>query len=275
MRPTPLFTSLPPRVRRLARDGQDQGPAWTRACIQSWQRAGYRVVSVNSAAEADSVRAAYPGIEVAEVARDGQARTGRPLIYVADLLSMMAHCNQSCAALANADVMFTSAAIERLAGWQPEGFAFSGRIDVDDFRFSNPRLHGGVDFVIAQTCHLKDLAVPDFLFGTPWWDYWLPLALTGQGVQGVKLTAQGLPVIAHLAHEERWNHGDFLANFALFSRALADQACGSSTTRVPDGKPDQSNAMLNLCMAIARATSAMIHKNHTLLELGQTDAVTP
>lgn len=272
----PLFTSLPPRVQRTAADGQDQGPAWTRACIASWQRAGYHVVSVNAAAEAAAVRAAYPGIEVTEVTRDGAARTGRPLVHLPDLLALMASCGQRSAALANADVMFSAQAVQHLRGWQPDGFGFSGRIDVDDFACANPRLHGGVDFVIANTRCLRDLDVPDFLFGTPWWDYWLPLALTGRGVPGVKLAAHGLPVILHLAHAERWNHGDFIANFALFQRALAGQALGVAAApwQAADRPSDRpSDTMLQLCMAIGRATSAMIHENHPVFDLTHSAAV--
>lgn len=267
MNRTPLFTSLPPRVKRLAPDGEDRGPAWTHLCLQSWQRAGFEVVSVNAACEADEVRAAYPGITVSPVQRDGRARTGRPLVYLADLLALMAGCDQPQAALANADVMFTAQAIAGLPGWRAQGFVFSGRIEIDDFQFANPRLHGGVDFVMAETRHLQGLAVPELLFGTPWWDYWLPLAMAGRGVPVAKLQAQGLPVIAHLAHPERWSREDFLANFALFTHALAQQAQGLPPLPAPAGAATGAETMLPMCLAFSRAMSALIHNDNPVLEL--------
>jgi hypothetical protein len=255
----PLFTSIPPRVKRLIAGGQDVGPAWTRACVASWRRAGYRVVSVNAQCEVDEVRQQYPELEVVGVARDGRARTGRPLVFVADMLALMAGCGHRSAAIANADVMCMSDAIERLRGWETEGFAYSNRLDIDDPALSNPRLHGGMDFLIVNTRHLGGLTVPDFLFGTPWWDYWLPMALTGLGVKGARLSVNQLPLIAHLAHTDRWNGTDFVGNFAVYAQALADMS------RASDGPP--SPAMLEVCARIARSTSTLVHEGNPVQEL--------
>jgi hypothetical protein len=259
----PLFTSIPARVSRRLPDGREVGAAWTRACIASWQRAGYDVVSVNAASESAEVRARHPDIEVVEVGRDGQAASGRPLVYVADLLAAMARSGQRSVALANADVMCMNDATALLRGWEPEGFAFSNRLDVDDPGGANPRLHGGVDFLIVNTRHLQNLAAPDFLFGTPWWDYWLPLALMARGAPGRRLALNGLPVVAHLAHPERWNRADFIGNFERFSRALADAAVQPDANDA-SGAPD---AMLALSLHIARSTSGMIHQLNGVLDL--------
>jgi hypothetical protein len=259
VRQIPLFTSIPPRVKRLIHDGQDIGPAWTRGCIASWQRAGYRVVSVNAHCEVDEVRRQYPDVQVVGVARDGRARTGRPLVFVADMLALMADSGHRSAAIANADVLCMNDAIDRLRGWEPEGYAYSNRMDIDDPQFSNPRLHGGMDFLIANTHHLRTLTVPDFLFGTPWWDYWLPMALTGLGVKGARLSVNQLPLIAHLAHADRWNGADFLGNFALYAQAMAAQASS------PAGQ--SSPAMLEVCLRMARSTSTMVHEHNPVQEL--------
>jgi hypothetical protein len=259
MPPIPLFTSIPPRVQRVIHGQQDVGAAWTRACITSWQRAGYRVVSVNAHCEVAEIRRQHPDVDVVGVARDGRVRTGRPLVFIADMLALMADCGHTSAAIANADVLCMNDAADRLRGWQPDGFAYSNRVDIDDPQLSNPRLHGGMDFLIANTRHLRTLDVPDFLFGTPWWDYWLPMALTAQGVQGARLAVNNLPLIAHLAHDDRWKSVDLLANFARYAQSLADQA------RQPGGEP--APAMLDICLRIARSTSTMVHECNPVQEL--------
>jgi len=260
----PLYTSIPARVSRRTPDGQESGPAWTRACIASWQQAGYDVISLNAAGEAAQVRAAHPGVEVVEVARDGSARGGRPLVYVADMLALMAASGHATVAIANADVMCMADAASQLRGFTPHGFAYSNRLDIDDPSGSGARQHGGVDFVIIEARHLQGLAVPDFLFGTPWWDYWLPMALMSRGVAGTRLAFNGLPVIAHLAHSERWDRADFMANYTLFAQAMAEQSLAAGGA----GSGPAADAVLGLYMDVARSTSGTIHRLNPVSDLG-------
>lgn len=251
----PLFTSIPARISRRTPDGQEAGPAWTRACIDSWKNAGYDVVSVNAVSEAAQVRQAYPGVEVVEVQRDGSVRNGRPLVYVSDMLALMAASGHASVAIANADVLCLADAAAMLRGWQPQGFAYSNRLDIDDRSGAGARQHGGMDYLIVNTPHLEGLAAPDFLFGTPWWDYWLPLALMSRGIPGTRLSLNGLPVIAHLAHTERWNSADFMGNYTLFAHAMAVQAA------IAPG------ATLGLYIDVARSTSDTIHRLNPVTEL--------
>src|SRR6266850_7857022 len=50
-----LFTSLPPGTTRIV-NGQDFGPAYQRACIDSWIAAGFDVVSLNPESEIAQLR---------------------------------------------------------------------------------------------------------------------------------------------------------------------------------------------------------------------------
>src|ERR1700730_10574743 len=44
----PLITSIPPAISRLDAKGVEIGEAYQLACIESWKRAGFEPVSVNS-----------------------------------------------------------------------------------------------------------------------------------------------------------------------------------------------------------------------------------
>ena len=50
-----LFTSLPPGTTRIV-NGHDFGPAYQRACIDSWIAAGFDVVSLNPESEVAQLR---------------------------------------------------------------------------------------------------------------------------------------------------------------------------------------------------------------------------
>lgn len=267
-----LYTSIPPVVSRIV-TGHDAGLEWTRMCIASWKRTGYNVVSFNSGAEAQRVSEIYSDVNVIEVSRDGSTITGRPQVYLSDMLSIATKTNQSFFALANADVLFLTDAAAALKDWVPnDGFAYSNRLDIQDLVGTSPQLHGGVDFVIVNANDLSGLDFPDFLFGTPWWDYWLPLVLNCKGVKGRRLTHNGLPVIAHLFHQDQWSHAQFLNNFTLFTNALATMV--SQRTKWPsdvstvDMSTGLPGAMLKFCLEYAKASSSMIHQENLVIDVG-------
>jgi len=266
-----FYTSIPLKISRIV-GGREVGLIWTRTCIDSWRKAGYDVVSVNSASEAEQISSIYPDVTVQAVERDGMATVGRPLVYLSDLLSVARLDTCSHIAIANADVMFLNDAAVALKGWIPElGFAYSTRLDIDDLAGSNPRLHGGVDFIILKTSDLQGLELPDFLFGTPWWDYWLPLVMNCKGVKGCRLAFNDLPVIAHLFHADRWSQDDFLSNFLLFidaiSNVINDRKKLSDSVYQIDHITGFPGPMLKICLEFAKCSSGIIHKENHVFNL--------
>ena len=83
-----LVTSVPPRLKRKAPDGQDFGPAYQRRCVASWLAEGWDVVSVNPAAECETVREAHPGLRVEAVDGSASAAFGKPCVWIEDMLSL-------------------------------------------------------------------------------------------------------------------------------------------------------------------------------------------
>ena len=174
--------------------------------------------------------------------------------------------------IVNADVRFLPQAIPSLQQWVPaSGFVYSNRLDIDDVHFANPRLHGGVDFILLSARDVLGFAHPDFLFGTPWWDYWLPLALNSTGTAGRRLTHNGLPVIAHLFHTDQWSHNQFLANFSMFNHAIAEIVAQRSSlpesVHTVDGASGLPGPMLKICLEYAKASSGLIHQENTPLDI--------
>lgn len=216
-----LITSIPERVSRPLPSGADVGQMWTEQCIWRWVMAGFKVHSLNNEAEIEALKDRYPHVTFHTAKRDARAEVGKPLVYLRDMLDTVAAQPGEYVAITNADVFLRIDDFQKLMQCRPEGMAYSTRIDVDDLDMTNAEIHGGVDFLFFHRDILEKLDLPDFIFGTPWWDYWLPIATLGMNLPITRLESNGVPIIAHLRHAERWNEEQFARNYHLFMRYLA------------------------------------------------------
>ena len=137
------------------------------------------------------------------VDRDASAVTGRPNVFLADLLAVASQQGDGPVLAMNADLLMRPgtelvAAVREL---RPGEFLFSRRMDIErpDQTIGIPYIPG-IDLIAA---HSKDIAkVPDggMVFGAPWWDYYLPLVMFAQGCR----ILQTEPAVLHLMHEIQW-----------------------------------------------------------------------
>lgn len=195
----PLFTSIPPRVRRPV-NGRDYGDAWQAACIESWRRSGFRVISLNGAAELVDLRRSYPaGVDFIELPPGVE----RPRIV--DFLDAAKDSGAATAGVVNADCLMIprTGLAERLS----EGLksvAIVERINLDRQTLRPTGQHCyGFDAFFFPTGALGALKQDEsWRIGDTWWDYWLPLAFHLGGVEPRTLPA---PMLVHLDHELAWN----------------------------------------------------------------------
>src|SRR3569623_1048291 len=81
--PVLLATSLVP----------SRAQALQAACVASWHAAGFGVISVNGAGEADAVRKQFSGVEVRAVPRTAEQFARKPVPYIHDIMMVLA---ESC-----------------------------------------------------------------------------------------------------------------------------------------------------------------------------------
>lgn len=210
----PLITSLPPRMTRTDEAGVDIGKTYQEACLASWGVAGFEPVSVNSAREEFPHAARRIPVD-----RDASALTGRPHVYLADMLRVaVAESRGGPFALTNADIVLPANDVlaTRVANLEPGEFIFSRRLDVRrPGDTTGPAWTPGFDFFAGRGEDIADLRDAGFVFGAPWWDHYLPLAIFMRG-QRVRQTA---PTVLHLDHTERWN----LAVWESFGSRFLDE----------------------------------------------------
>jgi hypothetical protein len=195
----PLITSLPPNVSRHDARGKEIGADYQERCIESWHRAGFEPISVNSTSE--SYR---HSVRMIPVSRDASAVTGRPNVFLADLLAVASNeAGGGPVVLMNADLLIrpgTALAANALE-LRPGEFIFSRRIDIDRPDQTNGmpgRL--GCDFFAGHADDISGLPDGGMVFGAPWWDHYFPLMMF---VQGCRIY-QSEPAVLHLAHRAQW-----------------------------------------------------------------------
>jgi hypothetical protein len=198
----PLITSLPPNLSRLDARGEEIGADYQERCIESWHRAGFEPISVNSTSE--SYR---HSVRMIPVSRDASAVTGRPNVFLADLLAVASNeAEGGPVVLMNADLLIRpgTALAAAVLELRPGEFIFSRRIDIDrpDQTDGMPWLLG-YDFFAGHADDISGLPDGGMVFGAPWWDYYFPLMMF---VQGCRIYQTG-PAVLHLAHEIQWWEG--------------------------------------------------------------------
>jgi hypothetical protein len=224
--PPPIFlaTSLVP--------GRDL--ALQTAAVKSWQAAGFHVLSVNGKAEADTIRANYPGVEVIVPDSTAERFAKKPVPYIHDMLKALraaiavsGHDPADCVAgIINADIYLRN--VPGLTGFiqrEAQGALLCGpRVDVasaDQFAAYAPTgsevYSIGYDYFFLPGKFLEDYAESPFCMGMPFWDYWFPLVTL---LRGKPIKALNSPVALHVSHETRWDDTVYLFFHALITYVM-------------------------------------------------------
>jgi hypothetical protein len=192
-----LFTSIPPRVKRPVQ-GQDFGPAWQAACLDSWIKADFRIVSLNTPNEIDAIRPIAPTVEFREIPASRQ----RPLIT--DFFSAASNFKNSVVGIINADCMLIAQTQlkKRLSG-HTDGLVIVERLNISELTLRPTGLScSGFDAFFFDPASLADIERDDYWhIGGVWVDYWLPFAFHAAGLEIKTLPG---PMLLHLNHDLAW-----------------------------------------------------------------------
>lgn len=221
--PIPLFTSLPPRIKRIDAKGNDIGEDYAMACVQSWVSSGFFPVTVNSRMEDSSVLLAHEAIEKRQLDRDARVLYGRPFPYLSDIVQEMRRYGPGIVALTNADIMLRlSAESQRtIRELMPGQCVVCKRIDVNTPEARQGRVYSsGFDFFAFRTEDLAGLDTGELALGVPWWDHFLPLWFYLRGINRILIDSAS---VIHLAHEERWDKAMWFSVGAQILPMLSSQ----------------------------------------------------
>jgi hypothetical protein len=200
-----FYTSLAPKAKRFI-GATEVGYAYVDECVRSWRRAGFDVVSLNSASEIEALKSLGYEIDFEEIAGD------RPAIC--DFLRVIARTGHPIAGIINSDIYLSNdaellgAVVER----STTGMTMIERVNIDPVGLMpSAKSCYGFDAFIFRTDFISqiDPNSAEFLFGRPWWDYWFPLTFAAAG--GSLMTTTD-PLIFHLVHHQNWSHRHWIEN---------------------------------------------------------------
>lgn len=219
----PLFTSLPPRLKRIS-GGSDRGDEYQRFCVESWIQAGFQVNSINSENEI------FPEnlkdlVRVHRVPRDAQMATGRALPYIADVLSVIKNnLSKGPFVITNADIYLRNHKILRDAvreissgeciverRWDTK--SFSDGSSAREYRY-------GFDLFVFSADDIQQMNNGDLVFGVPWWDHALPIRALLSGLSRKRVQSS---VAYHLEHHDRWDRDLWIKYGNVFCKELIFQ----------------------------------------------------
>lgn len=212
-----LITSLMPKLSRLQK-GSEVGIEYQRACVKSWLRTGFKVISVNPAQEIDELK--KTGYEVEFLPSQN---VGAPQIM--ELVRVAVESRAEICGFINSDCMLFDEAVRRTAFIelrQGGVFLLGERVDVSpESGASMPSWAKGFDLFLFRPHDLIAMKLysgySPYRLGDPWWDYWFPLVACSSGL---KLKRFALPVVSHIDHAKNWNYSRYLTNGLIFKDEL-------------------------------------------------------
>jgi hypothetical protein len=192
-----LYTSLPPKTDRFFL-GRNIGADYQRACIDSWRQMGFDVVSLNHSSEIHALSDAGYEVTYHEVT------SKRPRIM--DFVEAIRESAAPVAGIINADCLLVGndGTMESMLKAAETGLVLMERINLraEDAKVADQKCCG-FDFLCFATGPLNLLKIDDDMsIGTPWWDYWFPLAYQEAGSP---LFAMIAPILMHLDHPQNWS----------------------------------------------------------------------
>ena len=175
--------------------------------IKTWMNMGFKVISINASDEIEKVSPHFPEVRFHVASRDGRDRYGKPVIYINDVLTILAGCDTQICGIVNSDICLhvgdTEKFISFLTAEAKSSLVFGSRINTtsEDERKGN-EYDGGFDYFFFDKEIIPLYKQSNFCFGIPWWDFWFPLTAHLDGIAIKRLAS---PVAYHVEHGDRWN----------------------------------------------------------------------
>ena len=196
-----------------------------RAAIQSWYRAGFQVITLNSHHEAAAVAEVFPEVACETVLRDGQLAAGKPVIFINDILQYFRDSESEKGGIINSDILLapTSPIAEFVANLPEDTLLICPRTDVNEPNQKDGLLDPfGYDAFFFHRSLLKDWSETSFNLGMPFWDHWFPMMSLLSGRQVLKLISDEFLHVRHPVERDN--------SFFMFNSHFAEIMVG----RMPD-----------------------------------------
>jgi len=186
--------------------------------INSWINAGFEVISCNIQAEIDLLESKFQNVCFTPVTRDASAQTGKPLVFIYDIMQeLKRHKNDICGII-NSDIHIknTDEGMYKFILKEAEDSLLYGhRYDISDINDIYGTWFNGIDFFFFDSKLIDMYPDDDMFIGGPEWDFWMVFIAMHFGGNAKELCT---PIAYHIKHNQVWS--DFLCTMKIRKNAL-------------------------------------------------------
>ncbi len=182
--------------------------------IKSWQKHGYKVVSLNSKSEIDQLKG-FKGVEFIETQRTNEVLFKKPYTHISAIIDYAKIANHDYFLILNSDVIINDkrSITESITQRSELGVIIFNRYDFDDDIEVCKRYDLGFDGFFINKKWLGIFPQSVLCLGQCFWDYWLPYQAV---LNKVPLFRFKEPYLFHKKHPVQYSAEDYLATGRLF-----------------------------------------------------------
>jgi len=174
------------------------------AALSTWQKAGFHLISINTAAEIPTLQPNFPDIEFIAAPRDASPTYQKPYIYFDDILTCLANTGSRTVGIINSDLRLINPELYDLVKNETTpSLLFGSRLDAATPDRREGKLYfQGFDYFFFHRDLLQDFPPENFCLGLPWWDFWAALIPLKNHRQVKRVVT---PATLHITHSASWN----------------------------------------------------------------------
>lgn len=167
--------------------------------VQTWQDAGFHLVSVNALDDIALLSPHYPNVEFIAAPRDGRKHHGRSYIYFDDLLAYFQQRDLPICGIISPDLCLLENSFAKFVREEaPNSFLYGSRVEVDALSSSQGQMYNiGFDYFFFDREAISYYPKQDFCLELPWWDYWAVIVPLMRKMPVKQVTT---PVTLHVKH---------------------------------------------------------------------------
>lgn len=212
-------TSLVPTLTRPGLN-EEQAFRYQLDCYESVASVSPLHVAVNYESEVDRLHAGAKDLKCITVPDSVRTERGTRLMYFDRVKHAFKELGADYCCVVNGDIFldWTPEIMYGLIEEYPKSLIWVPRIEVTKLGGGNAITYWhGLDMFMCPMSVLDKVALDDFAFGMPWWDYAFPAIAA---MSGVPLVSPRSIRAYHLTHETRWSPDLWRQGLYLFSKEL-------------------------------------------------------
>ncbi|WP_338447718.1 hypothetical protein R4Z09_15805 [Niallia oryzisoli] len=193
-----------------------------RKAIDSWQKAGFQIVSLNTQEEVDTIKQVFPDIKFHVVERSAIERYGKPYIYIYDMMRFLKNYGGDVCGIINSDIHLRGVNenfIDQVFNEARNGLVYGHRVDVHSLNDLSGTVCNGVDFFFFNK-NIIDIYQDDGLcMGQPAWDWWMVCVAAAAKIRTKRVLSQ---IAFHELHPQTWYESlnQYLIESIVFDKYL-------------------------------------------------------